>query len=144
MHYESLPDFLTRKPMADELKEGCSHGAKYMQDGRCLACQNLSVKYYNEKYSNGIATTISISPADLASWAKRNESSAEEKVEKTVSFGEFSEGKPWDIVSNYRINSYNKECHHCVNGVVPRVIRAYSEGGTASTSVCVECILENL
>jgi hypothetical protein len=66
--------------------------------------------------------------------------------------GEFAEGMPWSIETDYLMTE-SEPCKHCVDmGVnvygerihtVRAVVKAKNEGGHNCTIVCLDCILEN-
>ena len=66
-----------------------------------------------------------------------------QKLETTIK--EYAEEMAVDILLNtepYYKDSQGGYCHHAQNGVVPRIIKAFNEGGYNSTEVCLDCLLE--
>lgn len=67
--------------------------------------------------------------------------------------GEYSEGMSWELEEDVALDVWGcglrGVCRHAVlldeqHVRVPRIIRAYNEGGYNSTQMCVDCLLDAL
>ena len=74
------------------------------------------------------------------------------RILSTHDKGEYAEGMEWEVLEGVEIPNFGIGCAHAVpctiSGVagvrVPRVLRAYNEGGFNHTMLCADCVLEAL
>lgn len=65
-----------------------------------------------------------------------------------ISTGSYVEGAAWELLTDERVEARHTEapCAHAVRRrgyfVVPRLVRAYNQGGFDCTAVCADCVAE--